>query len=127
MRMTREQHDALVAHAREEAPNECCGYMSLKDGVVQEVFRGQNTRRSPYAFEFGQEDTVAFTNLEEDFDVGLYHSHPRSEAAPSQQDRNTMGHWPGYLQVIVSLTYEPPVRAWWISESRVEEEPVEVA
>lgn len=127
MRLTQAQYDALVAHAQEEAPLECCGYMSISDGVVREVFRGDNIRKSPYGFAFGKDDTIAYTNLEEEFDVGLYHSHPRSEAAPSQQDRNEMSHWPGYLQVIVSLTHEPQVRAWWIKDRHVEEEPVELA
>ena len=127
MKITRDHYEALLAHAREDAPNECCGYMSLSDGVVREVFRGENTRKSPYGFEFSFEDTVAYTNLEEEFDVGLYHSHPRTEPAPSQQDRNVMQNWPGYLQVIVSLTHEPHVRAWWITDRGVEEEPIELA
>jgi [CysO sulfur-carrier protein]-S-L-cysteine hydrolase len=124
--MSQEHHDALIAHAREEAPNECCGYMSLRDGVVQQVFRGENKWHSPTRFEFTKDDTIAYTNLEEEFDVGLYHSHPRSEAAPSQQDRNVMKYWPAYLQVIVSLTHDPPVRAWWITDRRVEEEPIQL-
>lgn len=128
MRISREQHDALIAHAREEAPKECCGYMTLRDGAVLEVFRAENGYSSPrFGFELGQRDLVAMTNLEEEFDIAIYHSHPRSEPVPSQQDRNVMSHWPGYLQVIVSGTHEPAVRAWWISDRHVEEEPVELA
>ena len=128
MRISRDHYDALVAHAREEAPNECCGYLKMRDGDVLEVFRAANAHPSPrFGFELGQRDLVAMTNLEEDFDVGIYHSHPRSESAPSQQDRNVMKHWPGYLQVIVSVTHEPAVRAWWIDEDGVEEEPIELA
>jgi proteasome lid subunit RPN8/RPN11 len=128
VRIAREQYDALIEHAREETPNECCGYMSLTEGAVVEVFRAENAYESPrFGFQLGKDDLVPMTNLEEDFDVAIYHSHPRSEAAPSQQDRNEMKHWPGYLQVIVSVTHEPPVRAWWIEESGVTEEPVELA
>ena len=128
MRISRGLYDALIEHARAEAPNECCGYLKLRDGAVIDVYRAQNTYSSPrFGFELGQGDLIAMTSLEEDFDVGIYHSHPRSESAPSQQDRNVMKHWPGYLQVIVSVTHDPAVRAWWISEAGVEEEPVEVA
>ena len=127
MRISREHHDALIAHAREEAPNECCGYLTLRDGAVVDVFRGENIHHSPTRFEFGKDDTIAFTSLEEEFAIGLYHSHPRSPAEPSQQDRNVMGNWPGYLQLIISLAGEPEIRAWWIGDRSVEEEPVEIA
>ena len=127
MHMTREQHDALVEHAREESPKECCGYLTLREGAALEVFRAENAYESPrYGFRLGRDDLIAMTNLEEDFDIAIYHSHPRSEAKPSQQDRNEMQAWPAYLQVIVSPTHEPAVRAWWISDRRVEEEPVEL-
>lgn len=127
MKMTAEQHEALVAHAREEAPNECCGYMTLRDGAVQEVFRAQNAYVSPrFGFEFGFRDLMAANDLDDEgFDVGVYHSHPRSEPVPSQQDRNVM-QYSSWIQLIVSLAGEPEVRAWWVKEGRVEEEPVEL-
>ncbi len=31
--MTREQRQAIVAHAEAEKPNEACGYLTAKDGV----------------------------------------------------------------------------------------------
>ena len=34
--------DELIAHARDEAPNECCGYARLSNGRVEAVFRGVN-------------------------------------------------------------------------------------
>ena len=126
--MSPEQHAELIAHAREAAPNECCGYLTIRDGAVVDLIRAENSYGSPrYGFELGRDDLIAMTNLEEAFEIGIYHSHPRSEAVPSQQDRNAMAGWPGYLQVIVSATHEPAVRAWWISDRRVAEEPVEIA
>ena len=41
----------MVTHARDEAPNECCGYLRANDGVVEEVFRATNERNSPYGYE----------------------------------------------------------------------------
>jgi proteasome lid subunit RPN8/RPN11 len=58
--------------------------------------------------------------------VGSYHSHPRSPAEPSQTDINLAGDWPDWLYVIVSLGGEPNVRAWWLREGRVDEEPLEI-
>jgi proteasome lid subunit RPN8/RPN11 len=129
MRMARDHHEALVAHARDEAPNECCGYLTLRDGEVLEVFRAQNAYGSPrYGFEFGFKDLQAANDLEDEgFAIGVYHSHPRSEAVPSQQDRNAMQYYTNWVQLIVSLEDEPVVRAWWIGDRRVEEEPIELA
>ena len=51
MRISRAHLDELIAHARDEAPNECCGYARATDGRVEEVYRGENTRHSPYGFD----------------------------------------------------------------------------
>src|SRR3954464_6403933 len=47
VRISRADFDELVAHAREEAPNECCGYLRASDGAVEQVFRAVNKRHSP--------------------------------------------------------------------------------
>jgi proteasome lid subunit RPN8/RPN11 len=121
--MTREQLDALVGHAREEAPNECCGYLRAEDGVVQEVVRAQNPRRSPYGYELDPASLLAANQLDDEgYQVGIYHSHPRSAAEPSQTDIN-LAHYPHWTYVIVSLAAEDPVvRAWRIADGRVDEE-----
>ena len=128
MRMTREQWDELVSHAREEAPNECCGYMRLRDGAVDEVFRAINERHSPYGYELGFEALRAANELDDEgFGVGIYHSHPRSAPEPSQTDIN-LAAYPGWLQLIVSLENdEPLVRAWRIENGNVREEELDVA
>ena len=127
MRISHEHHEALLEHAREEAPNECCGYLRISDGRVEEVFRGVNERHSPYGYQMDAKSQFGMYRLEEEGHVvGSYHSHPRSAAEPSQTDIN-LAEYEDYLYVIVSLTHEPPVRAWWIKDRRVEEEPVEIA
>ncbi len=42
--------------------------------------------------------------------VGIWHSHPRDEAVPSENDVRAM--WPGHVCVIVGLGSQPTVRAW---------------
>jgi [CysO sulfur-carrier protein]-S-L-cysteine hydrolase len=112
----------LVAHAREEAPNECCGYLRSKDGAVEQVFRARNERASPYGYELDPPSLLAANELDDDgFEVGIYHSHPRSPAEPSQTDIN-LAHYPHWTYLIVSLAGEPEVRAWRIEDGRVEEE-----
>jgi proteasome lid subunit RPN8/RPN11 len=131
MRMTRAQRDAIVAHAERDAPNECCGYLSAKDGVVQEVFEAENDMRSPYGYRFGMDALLGLNELEDDgFEVGVYHSHPRSPAEPSQQDINLTSdltkHW---TQLIVSLRNgggeQADLRAWKIADGRVQEQEID--
>jgi [CysO sulfur-carrier protein]-S-L-cysteine hydrolase len=128
VRISQEHWDELVAHAREETPNECCGYLWCSDGAVVGVGRGTNERHSPYGYELDGQSMMAAYRLSEDegHQVGSYHSHPRSPAEPSQTDVNLATNWPGWLYVIVSLAGEPSVRAWWMRDGRVEEEQLEV-
>jgi proteasome lid subunit RPN8/RPN11 len=126
VRISQAHWDELVAHAREDAPNECCGYLSAKDGVVEAVFRAENPRKSPYGYELDHESLFAANELDDEgFEVGIYHSHPRSPAEPSQTDIN-LASYPDWLYVIVSLDGDPTVRAWWIRDGRVEEEALDV-
>ena len=126
MRMTREDWDAMIDHARLEAPNECCGYLRARDGVVDQVVRAESLRKSRYAYELDPKSLLRANQLDdEEWEVGIYHSHPRSPAEPSQTDIN-LAHYPHWTYVIVSLAGEPVVRAWRIRDAQVEEEPVDV-
>ncbi|HEY2602387.1 MAG TPA: M67 family metallopeptidase [Thermoleophilaceae bacterium] len=126
MQMTRAQWDELIAHAREDAPNECCGYLRMDDGRVAESFRSRNLRASPYGYELDPKSLFAANELDDEGEgVGIYHSHPRSPANPSQTDIN-LAHYPHWLYLIVSLESEPVVKAWRIDDGRVEEEPIVV-
>jgi [CysO sulfur-carrier protein]-S-L-cysteine hydrolase len=126
MEMTQAQLAEVIAHAEADAPNECCGYMSLADGRVHDVFRAQNLRKSPYGYEIDPKSLLAANDLDDDgFGVAIYHSHPRSAPEPSQTDIN-LAQYPHWLYLIVSLAGEPELRAWRIADGRVEEEPVAV-
>jgi [CysO sulfur-carrier protein]-S-L-cysteine hydrolase len=126
VRISRDQRDALVAHAREEAPNECCGYLRAAGGRVEEVFRARNLRNSRYGYELDPQSLLAANELDDDgYEVGIYHSHPASAAEPSQTDVN-LAHYPHWVYLIVSLAddgdgVEPDVRAWRMPDGRVEE------
>lgn len=126
MWISREHHDELIAHAREDAPNECCGYVRGRNGRIEEVARAENLRASPYGYELDPRSLLQANEWDDEgFDVGIYHSHPRSSAEPSQTDIN-LATYPHWTYLIVSLAGEPAVRAWRIEDGRVEEEPVEL-
>ena len=50
MKIARELYDQMVAHAREEAPNECCGMVGSSDGHALAVHRAVNAEASPLRF-----------------------------------------------------------------------------
>jgi proteasome lid subunit RPN8/RPN11 len=126
VRISRAHRDELIAHARDEAPNECCGYLRAAGGRVEQVFRAVNDRHSPYGYELDHRSLFAVNELDDDgFEVGIYHSHPRSAAEPSQTDIN-LARYPGWTYWIVSLDGEPDVRVWRIADGKVEEEPLEL-
>jgi [CysO sulfur-carrier protein]-S-L-cysteine hydrolase len=123
VRISRVHWDELVGHARADAPNECCGYLRARGGTVQEVVRATNVRASPYGYELDSKSLLAANELDDNgSEVGIYHSHPRSPAEPSQTDVN-LAHYPHWTYLIVSLADDSPVvRAWRIADGRVDEE-----
>jgi proteasome lid subunit RPN8/RPN11 len=124
--MTRAQWDELIAHAREDAPNECCGYARGSDGTVEDLFRARNPRSSPYGYELDSKSLLAANELDDEgYEVAIYHSHPRSPAEPSQTDIN-LATYPHWTYLIVSLDGDPHVRAWRIADGRVDEEEIVV-
>jgi proteasome lid subunit RPN8/RPN11 len=126
MVISQAHREELIAHARDDAPNECCGYARARDGRVEEVFRSENLRASPYGYEIDPRSLLAANELDDEgYEVVIYHSHPKSPAEPSQTDIN-LAHYPHWRYVIVSLAGEPSVRAWRIADGRVEEEDVTV-
>ena len=42
--------DAMIAHAREDLPNEACGVIHAVDGVPASAYRVKNSAASPYRY-----------------------------------------------------------------------------
>ena len=124
LRIARDLFDELVAHAREEAPNECCGMIATVDGRAVAVHRARNAAASPLRYEMdGMEQYRVQTAIE---DAGqelgaIYHSHTRSDPYPSQTDIN-LAFYPEALYVIVGVKgADDDVRAWTIVDGQVGE------
>lgn len=112
--------DTMIAHAREEAPNECCGLLAGRGGRVDECVRTRNLKASPTEYLVDPADHFAAIRrlrAEGRSVVGAYHSHPRSSAVPSPTDVRE-AHYPDFVHVIVSLAHadEPEVRAYTIRD-----------
>jgi proteasome lid subunit RPN8/RPN11 len=118
--------DLLVAHALEEAPNECCGLIGLFDGALHFPLRATNCAPLPelaYEIEGREqwelENALALYGLE----VGaIYHSHTRADARPSTSDVE-LARYPELLYVIVGVRdpHAPEVRVFRVVERGMEE------
>lgn len=113
----------LVAHSREESPNEACGIVVFRDDVAERYVRGRNAAASPYRYELEVPPDTWF--LEDDgYELAVFHSHPETEARPSRTDIANIGLWEARPYLILSLAREE-LRAWRIDRGAVAEEPVE--
>jgi proteasome lid subunit RPN8/RPN11 len=130
MRIARALYDEIVAHARADAPNECCGMVAARDGEAVKVYRARNSAASPLRYEIdGAEQYRIQIEIEDaGLDLGaIYHSHTRTEPYPSQTDIN-LAFYPESLYVIVGLAgAEPDVRAYTIRDGRVQDAELVVA
>jgi len=125
--------DDMIAHAREEAPNECCGSLAGKDGRVLQLYRAKNAEGSRYRYNIDPQDLFRIHRECEEREwefVGIYHSHTGSEAYPSPTDVRiaTETEWPGVVYFVVSLqdNENPDVRAFRIVDGQVSEEELEI-
>lgn len=114
----------MISHAREDAPNECCGMVASRDGQAVKVYRATNAAASPLRYEIdgAEQYRIQMEIYDADLELGaIYHSHTRSDPYPSQTDIN-LAFYPEALYVIIGLANgEPEVRAYAIRDGRVSE------
>jgi proteasome lid subunit RPN8/RPN11 len=111
MRVALAAIDALIAHAREAAPAECCGLLLGGPAGVVEAVRTANIAAEPMSrFVIDPQDHIDGRRnaRRRGLDVvGFYHSHPGSPAIPSETDR-AEASYPDHLYLIVSLAGDLP-------------------
>ena len=85
--------DELISQARQDAPNETCGYLlgtSSEDGdIVTENYEMENIDHSPEHFSFNPKDQFAALKYARSKGLRIlanWHSHPVSPSRPSQED-----------------------------------------
>ena len=124
MKISQALVDEMVAHAREDLPNECCGMIAGADGEATEVIRVANAAASPLRYEMDpKEQYEAWKSIEDGGGelLAIYHSHTKSAAYPSQTDVNQAVAWPEQVYVIVSLEDEeaPDVKAYDLADLKI--------
>jgi proteasome lid subunit RPN8/RPN11 len=102
--------DAVVAHAREAAPAECCGLLVGGSDEIVDAIRTRNTAADASRFLIDPKDHIDGRRAarRRGLDVvGFYHSHPRSPAEPSETDVSEASYT-DHFYLIVSLAVDPP-------------------
>src|SRR5688500_6254895 len=97
---------AIGEHGQQTYPNECCGALIGRDGIVSESYALPDTASEGPRRRFlvrpddyrAAEARAAETGREL---LGFYHSHPDHPAEPSQYDLDHA--WPSFSYVIVSV------------------------
>jgi proteasome lid subunit RPN8/RPN11 len=115
--------DAIRAHGVETYPNECCGALIGRDGVVTGTYALPNTTEEGPRRRFlvrpqdyrDAERRAADAGAEL---LGFYHSHPDHPARPSQYDLDHA--WPFFSYVIVSVRagVAEDMTSWRLREDR---------
>ena len=121
MRISQSLIDEMVAHARSDLPNECCGMVGGAGGEASVVVPVVNSAASPLRFEMDPQGQYnALKAIEDDGKemLAIYHSHTKSAAYPSQTDVNQAVNWPDAIYLIVSLQDEdaPEVKGYWLKD-----------
>jgi proteasome lid subunit RPN8/RPN11 len=118
-------------HGRDTYPNECCGALLGRDGVVADTFALPNTteegprrrflvRPSDYRAAEARATAGGHELL------GFYHSHPDHPARPSQYDLDHA--WPSFSYIIISVGDGEPgaLTSWRLREDRSQFDPEDV-
>ena len=126
--VTLEVMAALIAHAREESPRECCGILLGRDNEIVQARRARNVASSPATrFVIDPKDHIdarrdgRALGLEI---LGFYHSHPHGAAVPSATDVAEAAY-PGSVYAIIGLAADAPeVRVFEFADGNFHERPL---
>jgi proteasome lid subunit RPN8/RPN11 len=105
VRIRGEVADALLAHARTEAPLECCGLLLGAADRVDAAVPARNLLASATRFRVDPRAHFEALGLARERGlavVGAYHSHPASAPVPSPRDL-AEASYPDFLYLIVGL------------------------
>lgn len=126
--------EAILAHARAEAPLEACGLIpgsgyAADAGEPLRYVPCRNALASPVRYTVHPEDLLRVTVEADDAGGviwGIVHSHVRSPAVPSPTDVE-LAYYPDAVYLLVSLTDELALRAWWIADGSSREVDLDLA
>ena len=123
-------HDRILAHARDEAPNECCGLLAGKDNTAEAIYPMTNIHHSQVSYMIDPKEQFAVfkeMRAKENDLIAIYHSHPETAAYPSATDVR-LAYYPDAAYIIVSLENpaRPLMKAYRITDNKISPEAFEI-
>ena len=124
-KLTRHQANTMIEQALDGDPREICGMIGGTGAVASKIFPTTNTDESEITYQIDPKEQFSVMKaLREDKLelVGIYHSHPETEAYPSSTDTR-LAFYPGAHYLIISLQKkdDPTIRAFKIVDGVVSE------
>jgi len=96
--------EEIIVHCKETYPSEACGILAGRENTIEKVYRIKNiSNNSQVTYEM---EPTEHLKCEKEIEtkglkiVGIYHSHPSSEAYPSQTDV-LRAYWPGDPDLLI--------------------------
>jgi proteasome lid subunit RPN8/RPN11 len=122
IKITRQVKAAIVAHAQQARPAECCGVLSGDGKLITSIYPLRNEAEQPETRYFASPEDllVAVRKIRQDGEtmMGIYHSHPQSPAYPSKSDVE-LAFYSDSVYFIVSLAAQVEVRAFRIGDGEI--------
>ena len=83
----------LSEHSENQKPNESCAILFGKNDQVLDLFLTENIEKSPVSFTISNKQLIEGYRIAEEKEmevIGIFHSHPDSDAYPSNTDEKFM-------------------------------------
>jgi len=121
--------DQVLAHARRDHPDEACGVIAGKDGLVTRVIAMANAERSPTFYRFDSREQLRVWREMDDADevpLVVYHSHTATEAHPSRTDISLASEPDAHYLLVSTRSEQDEVRSFRIVDGLVTEEDITI-
>ncbi|MBT8243158.1 MAG: M67 family metallopeptidase [Nitrosopumilus sp.] len=91
--LTQQDKKVLAEFSENQKPNESCAILFGKDNQVLDLFLAENIEESPVNFTISNNQLIEGYRIAEEKKlevIGIFHSHPNSDAFPSSTDKKFM-------------------------------------
>jgi proteasome lid subunit RPN8/RPN11 len=129
--LRREHQQAMMEHIRQHWPEEACGLLAGKEGLVERVYLIENIRhsRTDYFMDPSQQVQAMLEMEAAGWELAsIFHSHPAGPLWPSTTDVDR-AYYPDavYLILAPATAQEWQMRGFEINAGQVREVPIKIA
>lgn len=130
MRIPRDMYQKMVVHAKKEAPLESCGIMGGHGQEALRFYPTPNLEQSPSRYSIPPQEMLRVLHELDQLGldlIGLFHSHPLTEALPSAADVR-LAYYPDAVYLILSLKHpdRPDLKGFHIRNGAISSVPHEI-